>query len=149
MSYIQQNQKQKNRQDRDREFMAMYREALQLMIARGVKSPAREAIRFTVHNGTPRYHVSYDRAYEVVRQMMAGRVPVRESLQRQMWQEIADRVRQLMAAGDIPLTRAVEFVLLNCRASRFFITERYAKVMLVRTRRENRRSLRGLPLQTK
>ena len=59
-----------NCQARDMEFVALYNDTLKLMIDRGVAAPRREAIRFTIHNGHPRYHVSYKRAYAVVCQLI-------------------------------------------------------------------------------
>lgn len=117
------NGKTENRRSRDQEFLQLYTAALKLMIDRRVRHPRKAAIAFTIHNGTPHYHVSYERAYEVVRQLLAGKHPLRPSLQAQMWDEITDRVRKLMTDRRISIAVALDFVLQHCRASRFFISE--------------------------
>lgn len=119
--------KRQHRIDRDNEFMQVYRNALSLMMDHGVANPRRAAVDFTVTHCSPRYHVSYDRAYVVVGALLrGGTVPVKESLQARMWNEIADRVRYLIDNAGIPLSHALEFVLDNCRASRYFISPDYA-----------------------
>ena len=128
-----------NCQARDMEFVALYNPTLQLMIERGSPAPRRQAIHFVIHNGTPRYHVSYKRAYEVVCQMLRhSRTPTASSLQAAMWHEIASRVAQLCATDGMSIARAVEFVLEHCRATRFYISEEHADTILDRARREYR-----------
>lgn len=86
------------RQRRDHEFMAMFREALMLFIDRNDKDPRKKAIEFTIHNGKPRYYVSHERAYIVVCSILKhGKNPVKPSLQAEMWNEIAQKVRQRCA----------------------------------------------------
>lgn len=130
-----------NRRARDMEFVAMYNPTLQLMIRRGVSAPRRAAIRFVIHNGHPRYHVSYKRAYEVVRQLVGyGKMPILPSLQAEMWHEIADRVAQLCQQSGVSIACALEFVLEHCRASRFFFTESYADSIIDKARCDYRRT---------
>ena len=135
------NGKTENRRSRDQEFLQLYTAALKLMIDRRVRHPRKAAIAFTIHNGTPHYHVSYERAYEVVRQLLAGKHPLRPSLQAQMWEEITDRVRKLMTDRRISIAVALDFVLQHCRASRFFISEAYARVSTYRAMKERRMRL--------
>ncbi len=139
-STIQVNGKKAARQRRDNEFMALYREALALALRQGVADAKRLAVQWTIYNSSPHYHVSYERAYKVVRRLLRGEsAPVRESLQLEMWRELAGRVAMLVAHGRVSVAQALEFVLEHCRASRFFVTERYAYETLVeRARRERR-----------
>lgn len=119
--------KHRSRIERDTEFMKAYRRVLDLMLEQGVPDARRAAVAFTVLHTHPRYHVSYDRAYVVVSNILNGNGnPVKPSLQACMWQEIADKVKQLCDSKQISVARATEWVLDNCRASRFFITPRYA-----------------------
>lgn len=112
---------------RDNEFMAAYRKVLDLMLERGVPDARRAAIDFTVMNTQPHYHVSYDRAYIVVTKILNDHQnPVQPSLQAQMWEEIAGKVQNLLACNKLSISRALQFVLEHCRASRFFITPQYA-----------------------
>lgn len=125
---------------RDMEFVALYNPTLKLMVEHGVPAPRRQALKFVIFNGHPRYHVSYKRAYEVVRQLLRhGKSPSAPSMQVQMWQELAGRVASLCQSGEMSIARALEFVLEHCRASRFFITEQHADAIIDRARREYRR----------
>ncbi|MBQ0114499.1 MAG: hypothetical protein KBT10_01300 [Bacteroidales bacterium] len=134
--------KHRNRLERDREFLTMYRQALDLMLAQHVRDPRREAIRFTIHHSSPRYHVSYERAYIVVCRILNGDGnPLVPSLQAQMWQEIADRVNSLRTSAGLSIARALDFVLEHCRASRFFISENYAYTRLYPERKKTRNRL--------
>lgn len=133
-----------NRTARDMEFVALYNPTLQLMIRRGVAAPRRMAIHFVIHNGHPRYHVSFKRAYDVVCQLLLqGKQPPRPSLQWQMWQEIARRVDQLRQAEGMSVACALEFVLAHCRATRFYISEEHADTIVDRARREYRQRKYG------
>lgn len=119
--------KHRNKLNRDNEFMEMYLKVLDFMFELGVSAPRRQAVNFTIMNGKPMYHVSYDRAYIVVSKLINHHInPVKQSLQSLMWEEIADKVKDLMHKNGASLARALEFVLNNCRASRFFITPEYA-----------------------
>lgn len=119
--------KHRSRMQRDTEFLKTYRRVLDLMLEKGVPDARRAAIDFTVLHSHPRYHVSYDRAIVVVSNILNGNgIPVKPSLQALMWQEIADKVKQLCSRKQISIARATEFVLAHCRASRYFITPRYA-----------------------
>ena len=130
---------------RDMELVKLYNETLKLMIDRSVKAPRRAALHFVIHNGHPRYYVSYKRAYEVVCQLLRhGKTPRATSLQVQMWQELAERVQALCQGGKMSIACAVEFVLEHCRASRFFMTEDYADTIIDRARKEYRK--RKVPL---
>lgn len=129
-----------NCHERDMELVKLYNETLKLMIDRNVKAPRRAALHFVIHNGHPRYYVSYKRAYEVVCQLLRhGKTPKGTSLQAQMWQELAERVQALCQGGKMSIACAVEFVLEHCRASRFFMTEDYADTIIDRARKEFRR----------
>ena len=135
------NGKTENRLNRDREFLQLYTAVLKLMIERGAKHPRKAAIAFTIHNGAPHYHVSYKRAYEVVRQLLRGKHVLRPSLQTAMWLEITERVRSLMKNEKLSIAAALDFVLEHCRASRFFISERYARIHIYRAMRERRHTI--------
>ena len=52
--------------------------------------------------------------------------------------EIAQKVRQVMCGGKMSMAAAIEFVLTNCRASRFFITEHYAALRFKPSSRRER-----------
>lgn len=127
------------RQSRDMEFLEAYKAALAQLIDAKVKNPKQHAVRWAIYNGAPHYHVSYDRAYKVVCQILQRNInPVKPSLQASMWLEIAERVRSLTMHCSVSVAKALELVLLNCRASRFFISEHYAYANLLPRARHER-----------
>ena len=132
LSSVVSNGKTQAREARDREFMETYRQALDMFLRQGVSNPKRLAVRWAIYHGAPHYHVSFDRAYKVVNHILhKGRNPLLPSLQAKMWLEIADRVNELIQSAGMSVSRALDFVLAHCRASRFFITEHYAYATLV------------------
>lgn len=138
------NGKTAARRARDREFLDTYTQALQLALAQHVPNAQQLAVLWTIHNSRPRYHVSFERAYKVVSLLLRGKRPaLRESLQLAMWRELAQRVRMLTAGHTMSVASALEFVLEHGHASRFFVSERYARETLVpRARRERMQDLR-------
>lgn len=126
-------------QQRDKEFLALYHPTLDAMLEQGIDSvkARRAAVDFTIANGHPHYHVSHERAYRCVCHLLAAedkkgagartfrtetamKLPGNR-LRRQMWYEIAQRVRSLTKQG-MSVENAIEHVLEHCRASRFFIS---------------------------
>jgi len=137
---------------RDKEFRELYAPTLDAMLAAGVPHARHAAAVFTIHNGHPRYHVDLVNAYRRVCHMLKAEEKHRhnartydpltqtglcnERLRRQMWAEITERVRPLIAQG-MSVEQAVDHVLTHCRASRFFITPSTALTKIcinVRTR---------------
>ena len=126
-------------QQRDREFLALYHPTLDALMEQGMNEShaRRAAVKFTIANGHPHYHVSHERAYRCVCHLLnaaekkgAGARTFRTEesiglaetqLRRRMWYEITDQVRELMKQG-MSVERAIDHVLEHCRASRFFIT---------------------------
>ena len=137
------NGKTLSRTERDSEFMEIYTRALELALKQRVAHPKRLAVRWTIYNGSPRYHVSYDRAYKVVRHLLSKPTqPLQSSLQLEMWREITSRVKMLTEGRAMSVAQALEFVLMHGRASRFFVSERYAYESIVpRARRERMQRL--------
>ena len=134
------NGKTHARQARDRELLTMFNNVLDEMLSAGVPNAWDAALRFTISHGTPHYHVSFDRAYRVVSAIVLhGDCPLQENNHREMWREIAERVSALMAVGGLSVARSVDIVLRECRASRFFISEPYARRHIYRARHESRR----------
>ena len=133
------NGKKVARQSRDREFLDMYDKALASVLKQNISNPKRVAVRWTIYNSCPHYHVSFDRAYKVVSHLLRkGYAPLMPSLQASMWMEIAQRVRSLINDAGMSIAKAIDFVLTNCRASRFFISEHYAYTTLVDRARHER-----------
>lgn len=132
------NGKKLARISRDKEFLTTYKAALAHLIESKVKNPKLLAVRWTILNSSPHYHVSYERAYKVICHILRhNELPIKPSLQACMWNEIAQRVKALTGNGITSISKALELVLTHCRASRFFISEHYAYAsILPRSRRE-------------
>lgn len=126
-------------EQRDREFLALYHPTLDAMLDQGMsESQARRAaVKFTIANGHPHYHVDHERAYRCVCHLLSAddkkasnartyraindNALAKNRLRRQMWYEITRQVKELRDQG-MSTNRAIDHVLEHCRASRFFIT---------------------------
>lgn len=126
-------------EQRDKEFLALYHPTLDAMLEQGMnESQARRAaVKFTIANGHPHYHVDHERAYRCVCHLLSANDKkasnartyraigdsafAKNRLRRQMWYEITRQVKELRDQG-MSTNRAIDHVLEHCRASRFFIT---------------------------
>ena len=126
-------------EQRDKEFLALYHPTLDAMLDQGMsESQARRAaVKFTIANGHPHYHVDHERAYRCVCHLLSAddkkasnartyraiddTAFAKNRLRRQMWYEITRQVKELRDQG-VSTNRAIDHVLEHCRASRFFIT---------------------------
>ena len=126
-------------EQRDKEFMSLYHATLDAMLEQGMnESQARRAaVKFTIANGPPHYHVDHERAYRCVCHLLNAddkkasnartyraiddTAVAKNRLRRQMWYEITQHVKELRDQG-MSVNRAIDHVLEHCRASRFFIT---------------------------
>ena len=126
-------------EQRDKEFLALYHPTLDAMLEQGMnESQARRAaVKFTIANGHPHYHVDHERAYRCVCHLLSAddkkasnartyraiddTAFAKNRLRRQMWYEITRQVKELRDQG-VSTNRAIDHVLEHCRASRFFIT---------------------------
>ena len=126
-------------EQRDNEFLSLYHATLDAMLEQGMnESQARRAaVKFTIANGHPHYHVDHERAYRCVCHLLNAddkkasnartyraiddTAVAKNRLRRQMWYEITQHVKELRDQG-MSVNRAIDHVLEHCRASRFFIT---------------------------
>ena len=126
-------------EQRDNEFLSLYHATLDAMLEQGMnESQARRAaVKFTIANGHPHYHVDHERAYRCVCHLLNAddkkasnartyraiddTAVAKNRLRRQMWYEITQHVKELRDLG-MSVNRAIDHVLEHCRASRFFIT---------------------------
>ena len=126
-------------EQRDKEFLSLYHATLDAMLEQGMdESQARRAaVKFTIANGHPHYHVDHERAYRCVCHLLNAddkkasnartyraiddTTVAKNRLRRQMWYEITQHVKELRDQG-MSINRAIDHVLEHCRASRFFIT---------------------------
>lgn len=124
-----QNAKTENCLKRNQEMLSIYNEALHFMIKNRVPNPHKSALHWTLRYGTPRYCVSYKRAYAVMCQLFAGQsIAVASPIRKQMWNEIYQKVKALMWQNpSMSIAQALDFVLTHSRASRFFVTEQQAR----------------------
>ena len=126
-------------EQRDKEFLSLYHATLDAMLEQGMnESQARRAaVKFTIANGHPHYHVDHERAYRCVCHLLSAddkkasnartyraiddTAVAKNRLRRQMWYEITQHVKELLDQG-MSVNRAIDHVLGHCRASRFFIS---------------------------
>ncbi len=126
-------------EQRDKEFLSLYHATLDALLEQGMnESQARRAaVKFTIANGHPHYHVDHERAYRCVCHLLNAEDKkasnartyraiddtslAKNLLRRQMWYEITQHVKELRDQG-MSVNRAIDHVLEHCRASRFFIT---------------------------
>lgn len=137
------NSKTANCMERDTELLTLYNEALHLMIKNRVPNPDKSALTWALTYGQPRYCLSYRYAYRTVCRILGGEnVKFSSLLRRQMWEEVCRKVQSLTVLHPtLSIAKAIEFVLLNTRASRFFLSERQAKRSIQKCRRQYRRRL--------
>ncbi|MBR5102366.1 MAG: hypothetical protein IK092_04520 [Muribaculaceae bacterium] len=133
------NEKTRMRRCRDQEFLDFYNEALSLMLSKGVKGARKAAIDYTIHNARPKFYVNFERAYIVVCDILnKNRMPVTSPTMQAMWTEIAQLVRNLIGSSNMSISAALPLVLNNCRASRFYISEKYVYRYLYQATRERK-----------
>ena len=126
-------------EQRDKEFLSLYHATLDAMLEQGMdeSQALRAAVKFTIANGHPHYHVDHERAYRCVCHLLNAEdkkasnartyraiddtTVAKNRLRRQMWYEITQHVKELRDQG-MSTNRAIDHVLEHCRASRFFIT---------------------------
>ncbi len=137
------NTKKENCLARDKEFLSIYNEALDFMIKNRVPEPHSSALNWTIANGQPHYNLSFHRAYRVVCQILSGEhTAFRSELRESMWNEICEKVATLTSLHPgMSIAKALDFVLLHSRASRFFFTTRQAKRGILRCRKARRQRL--------
>ena len=140
------NAKKENCLARDKEFLSIYNDAFNFMIENRVPDPHNRALHWTIENGQPHYNLSYSRAYRVVCQMITGdRIAFNSHLRQMMWSEICKKVKSLTTLHpDLSIAKALEFVLLHSRASRFFVTPRQAERGIARSRKMRRQALQSI-----
>lgn len=91
---------------------------------RGERLTMGDAVRRAIKGGAPYFYISYDYAY---RHLSLYRRGLKRGGKREaMWAEIDRRVRELgERRRGAPVSRLLAEVLMQGRATRFFITERY------------------------
>lgn len=134
MNYLNQSESAHRRAERDRELTELYCEIYDSLKACRVKNMRRTALTMALASGSPRYHVGFDRAYIVVAQMLRdkGAIAFKSTYIRDMWLEITYKTESLMRECRLSIAQAVEIVLEQCRASRFFLTEAHAWAIIKR-----------------
>lgn len=122
------------RDERDRHLTELYCEIYDNLKARKVKNLRRAALSIALATGGPRYHVSFDRAYLVVPKLLndSSAVHFKSTVNQEMWLDITAKVRSMVGENKMSIAQAVTIVLEQCRASRFFLTEQHAWVIIKR-----------------
>lgn len=134
MNYLNQSESAQRRDERDRELTELYCEIYDNLRTSRVKNLRRVALGIAVTTGSPRYHVGFDRAYVVVQHLLRdlNSITFKSSLIRDLWLDITTKVQRLMREGKLSIAQSLEIVLEQCRASRFYLTEDHAWVIIKR-----------------
>ena len=84
--------------------------------------------------GSPQYNVGFDRAYIVVAKMLRDKssISFNSLVIRDMWYEITSKTKSLMDLCHLSIAKSLDIVLTYCRASRFFLSEHHAWVLIKR-----------------
>lgn len=135
MNYLNKSESAQRRDERDQELTELYCEIYDHLRTKRVKNLKQLALNIALSTGSPRYHVGNDRASIVVSQLLNNSKPLqlKSSVNRAMWVEIAEKVKCLMAGDKMSMAQAIPIVLEQCRASRFFLTEQHAWIIIKRT----------------
>lgn len=123
--------KRLHRQKRDLELLIAYRTMLGMLLGGDTadEQVKERALRLALNFGRPHYNVSFEHAYRMLCEHKRQRWSKRRECDA-MWREIAHKVSLLEARCGLSRAQALSFVLDHCRASRFFISERYAHYRL-------------------
>ena len=138
MNYLNMSESAQRRDERDRQLTELYCEIYDNLKTHRVKNLRRVALSIALTTGSPRYHVGFDRAYAVVPQLLTNSdaITFKSTTTRDMWLDMTAKVRCLMTQGKMSIAQAVTIVLEQCRASRFYLTENHAWVIIKRTLRK-------------
>ncbi|MBR5029866.1 MAG: hypothetical protein IKX63_02025 [Muribaculaceae bacterium] len=133
MNYLDKSESAERRDERNRLLTELYCEIYDNLKQSRVKNLRRVALSIALATGNPRYHVGFDRAYVVVPKLLSGKdIAFKSSFLRDMWLDITQKVRLLMQDGKLSIAQAIPIVLEQCRASRFFLSECHAWVIIKR-----------------
>lgn len=124
---------------RDQDFKRECRRQTKLAFELGEIPAAREIVARAVRSSAPGYYLDYDYALTTLYRVRNGMRPRRQE-KRLMWDEIERKVNGIIASGEEPtLASALNRVLADERASRYFITPGYGKKLYEQLRRRPRR----------
>ena len=134
MNYLNKSESAQRRAERDRQLAELFCEIYDNLKKKRVSKPQMVALTLALETGSPRYHVSFDRAYVVVPQLLhdASKINIKSSTCQSMWLEITEKVKCLMENGKMSAARAIPIVLEKCRASRFFLSKSQAMKIIRR-----------------
>lgn len=133
------------RQRRDRHLVMEMRRVIKQAYESGEIPPMKEVAALAVEQPAPGYYVEYSTALQMMyRQVDKSR---RSPLQQAMWREIHDKAQGRVESGQaVSMARAVEEVLLEEGASRYFISPEHAQRIYQRRRHSRRPPFNSLTL---
>lgn len=127
------------REIRDHDFKRECRRQTELAFERGETPRAGEIVARAVRSEAPGYYLDYDYALTTLYRVRNGMKPRRQEKQL-MWDEIERKVNAVIDTGEEPtLAAALNRVLADERASRYFITAGYGKKLYEQLRRRRPR----------
>ena len=139
------------REIRDQDFKCECRRQTKMAFERGEIPSAGEIVARAVGCDAPGYYLDYDYALTTLYRVRNGMKPRRHE-KRLMWDEIEGKVNAVIASGEeLTIAAALNRVLADERASRYFITPGYGKKLYeqLRRRRPRRQSTENETLTRK
>lgn len=127
------------RETRDRDFKRECRRQTALALERGETPTVADIIRRAVASPAPGYYLDYDYALTTLYRVRNGMIH-RRAEKRLMWEELTRKVDRLMSEGDHEsMAEALNQVLADEGASRYFITPGYGRKLYEQLRRNRPR----------
>ena len=122
------------------ELLRDYRRRLSAAMESGEEINRMKIIEEVLATGRPRYYLQFSQAYNVMARINHRGITGRKlSLKNAMWLEIYEKVQAMMAENEgMPMHVALTRVLGEGRASRYFITPRYAYRYIYEVQRDAR-----------
>lgn len=133
-------------EQRNRDFMRAFRDEMKAMYNRGESVNVEKVIERVASREAPGYYVSYRYARRAVGDLIERGVirkykgGIRRHSRRDMMIEIGQKCQLRMAQKGINLGRALVDVLVEEKASSFFMTKTYARQLYYKMEKEKKRS---------
>ncbi|MBR6746058.1 MAG: hypothetical protein IKL83_01605 [Muribaculaceae bacterium] len=133
-------------EQRNRDFMRAFRDEMKAMYNRGESVNVEKVIERVASREAPGYYVSYRYARRAVGDLIGRGVianysgGLRRHSRRDMMIEIGQKCRLRMEQKGINLGRALVDVLVEEKASSFFMTKSYARQLYYKMEKEKKRS---------
>lgn len=114
-----------------RELLSDYQKQKRALAGTLVLGSKSEIMRKVLEEGKPHFNTTYDHAMRIMNTMITHGKPCPvKGLRRPMWIEFSELVRERMRRKRCTLTNAVTYVLVEKRASRYYLSmDRFYRIL--------------------